>query len=94
MTFDGGLSSKFEKHLKKLPRHVQAAAMRAFNVWREDNYYNSLQFKNIRGKKRDDIYSLRVNREYRMLGKLQGDEFITWYWVGPHPEYDRLVRNL
>ncbi len=42
---------------------------------------------------RESIYSARVTRDYRTLGLLEG-EGITWFWIGSHAEYDRLIRSL
>lgn len=94
MNYSGQISPKFRKRFTRLPERIQIAALESFQLWLEDKQYPSLQFKNIRGKKRDDVYSMRVTKTYRMLGKLQEEDFIIWYWVGPHTEYDRLIRNL
>jgi hypothetical protein len=42
---------------------------------------------------RDSIYSVRVSLGYRAIGLLE-DEEITWFWIGTHADYDRVVENL
>ena len=38
------------------------------------------------------MYSVRVSINYRALGVLdEGD--IVWFWIGPHHEYDQLLRS-
>ena len=39
------------------------------------------------------IVSVRIGRSYRALGIRQQDE-VTWFWIGPHAEYDQLVARL
>jgi hypothetical protein len=38
-------------------------------------------------------YSARVGIGYRAVGVLDGDT-ITWFWIGSHANYDRLLENL
>jgi hypothetical protein len=56
-----------------------------------DPYHNSLQFKRV--SPRQPIYSVRVGLGYRALG-LREDEHLYWFWIGPHAEYDELLRRL
>ena len=50
-----------------------------------------LHFKSIH--KQDPIYSVRVTRGYRAVGLLEDDE-MTWFWIGGHAEYERLLKIL
>ena len=34
--------------------------------------------------------SVRVTRDFRVLGALQGDT-IVWFWIGRHADYERLL---
>jgi len=36
--------------------------------------------------------SARINEDYRALGELRDDE-VLWFWIGPHHEYDKLIRG-
>jgi hypothetical protein len=47
-----------------------------------------LQFKRVNGEQ--PIYSVRVTRDYRAVGVLTGDT-VTWFWIGNHADYDRLL---
>jgi hypothetical protein len=40
----------------------------------------------------DDLVSVRIGDHYRALGLLT-DGAVAWLWVGPHAEYDQLIRG-
>jgi hypothetical protein len=72
----------------RLPGEVQEQARRAYQLWRTNPSLRGLHFKPIRGH--TGLYSVRVGRDWRALGRLQGDT-ITWFWIGSHAEYDGLI---
>ena len=74
-----------------LPTEIKEAARKAYRLLREDAQHPSLQFKKVHA--REPLYSVRVSLGYRALGLWEGDE-ITWFWIGTHAEYDRLLANL
>ncbi len=71
-----------------LPNPVREQARKAFALWRENPAHPSLQFKNIHP--REPIYSARISRGYRTLGLLE-DDTVTWFWIGSHADYERLI---
>jgi len=75
----------------ELPPAVQEAAQKAYRLFRDEPRHPSLQFKKVHH--REPIYSVRVTRAYRALGIVQNDE-VTWFWIGGHAEYDRLLQQL
>jgi hypothetical protein len=85
------VTQEFRQRLARLPAAVQAQAARVCALWRSDPYHNSLQFKRV--SQRQPIYSVRVGPGYRALG-LREDEHLYWFWIGPHAEYDELLRRL
>jgi hypothetical protein len=66
---------------------VQSAALEAYGLWRQNPWHPSLQFKQIHTR---PIYSVRIGLHWRAVGTRDGDAMI-WYWIGSHPEYDRIV---
>ena len=74
----------FRKAFKELPPDVQQRAREAYKLWRENPNLSGLRFKRV-----DDKVSVRIGRNYRALGILQGDA--DWYWIGKHDEYDRII---
>lgn len=39
---------------------------------------------------REPVYSVRITRGYRALGLVEGDT-VTWFWIGSHTDYERLI---
>ncbi|WP_442938626.1 ParE family toxin-like protein [Nostoc sp.] len=39
------------------------------------------------------MYSARISKNYRAVGQLDGDTVI-WFWLGSHPEYNKLLSQL
>ncbi|MBW4541982.1 MAG: hypothetical protein KME43_22990 [Myxacorys chilensis ATA2-1-KO14] len=86
------VTKTFRKRLNQLPTSVQEQAERAYELWREDPYHNSLQFKRV--SQRQPIYSARISLNYRVVGLLEQDDHIYWFWIGAHDEYDELLKRL
>jgi len=74
-----------------LPSEIQKVAQKAYRLFRENRGHPSLQFKKVHDH--EPIYSVRVTLGYRALGLLERDQ-ITWFWIGNHAEYDRLLARL
>lgn len=85
------VTKAFRKQLTQLPESVQEQATKAYALWRSDPYHNSLQFKRV--SQRQPIYSARIGLNYRVLGLLEED-YIYWFWIGTHAEYDELLGRL
>jgi len=68
-----------------LPVDVRALADKNFELLKSDPQHPSLQFKPI-GRFR----SVRVGLHYRALG-VEVPDGVSWFWIGTHAEYDRLV---
>ncbi|KAM3094828.1 hypothetical protein ACKFKG_14950 [Phormidesmis sp. 146-35] len=86
------VTKTFRKRLNQLPVSVQEQAEKAYALWREDSYHNSLQFKRV--SQRQPIYSARVSLNCRVVGLLESDDHIYWFWIGTHDEYDELLKRL
>ena len=82
---------RFWAAYRELPAEVQDAAQKAYRLFRENPKHPGLQFKKVHD--REPIYSVRVTRAYRAVGLLENDE-VSWFWIGNHAEYDRLLKNL
>ncbi len=80
---------RFWKAYDKLPVEVQRQADYAYEVWKQNPFHPSLQFKLVDTQLL--IYSVRIGRGYRALGWREGDTII-WFWIGDHDAYDRLLR--
>lgn len=79
----------FWKHYRSLPREVRHRAREAYKLWRENPSHPSLFFKRVRESR--PVYSVRIGRAHRALGLLKNDT-ISWFWIGDHDEYERLLK--
>ena len=80
-------TKRFWSCFARLPSPVQEIAKENFNLLKVDPRHPSLHFKKV-GK----FWSARVGLGYRALAIKDEDDF-TWVWIGPHDEYERLVRG-
>jgi hypothetical protein len=71
----------------ELPPEIRRLARKNFKLWRQDPRHPSLHFKRV-----GDFWSARVGRDYRALALLGGEQ-VEWFWIGPHNEYDRLIKE-
>jgi len=72
-----------------LPERVQASAREKYRLWQRDPFYPPLQFKQLLG----NVWSARIGASHRALARRAGD-FVVWFWIGTHEEYNKLVRRL
>jgi hypothetical protein len=82
-------SRRFRDAYAALPEHVQQQARRAYQLFQHDRSHPGLNFKKV--DEANNIYSVRVGLGYRALGQFDGSE-IVWFWIGPHADYDKLLR--
>jgi mRNA-degrading endonuclease RelE of RelBE toxin-antitoxin system len=84
-------TASFRRQLRALPAATRQQAKDAFRLFMVDPSRRSLNFKKLPPYK--DVWSARVNDDYRVLGWRTGDT-ITWFFIGSHAEYDKLLRRL
>lgn len=84
-------TAQFRQLFANLPEQVQEQTRAAYHQFQEDPSYPSLRFKKVHPEL--PIYSVRISKNYRAVGQLDGDTVI-WFWVGSHSEYDRLLDQL
>jgi len=82
---------RFKKLLAQLPTHVQEQAEKAYQQFKRDPSYNSLDFKQVKSRK--FLYSARVGDHYRVLGRMEGDTII-WSWIGTHEDYNKIIGKI
>jgi hypothetical protein len=71
-----------------LPREVQQQARKNYRIWKQNPSHPGLQFKRVSDQ--EPLFSVRVGLGWRALGLLESGT-ITWFWIGSHAEYDKLV---
>ena len=77
----------FWRAYDRLAPPVRARARLAYQLFAQNPDHPSLRFKKLHGSR--DIWSVRVNEQYRAAGVRMGDT-IEWFWVGTHNEFDNL----
>ncbi len=71
-----------------LPKGIQNQAAKAYEAWNNNPNHPGLHFKPIHST--EPLYSVRISRGYRALGLKEGNT-ITWFWIGSHSEYEKLI---
>lgn len=71
----------------KLPKAIQDETRKAYRLWRSNPAHPSLVFKHVG----HDIWSVRINQNYRALGRKEEKSFIVWMWIGTHNAYDNKI---
>jgi len=79
----------FWKCFDRLPVNIQLSAERSYLLWRENPKHPSINFKRV--SRKQSVYSARVSIDYRALGLLE-DGTVTWFWIGSHADYDKLLK--
>jgi len=82
---------QFRRLFASLPRHVQNQTRQAYRLFCQNVAHPGLHFKRVFAD--PPMYSARVGIGYRAVGVLDGDA-ITWFWIGSHANYDRLLAEL
>ena len=82
----------FQKLFIKLPQHVKEAAKKNYELWKDNSFHPSLEFKKIIHNQ--NIWSVRVGIGWRALGVIKPqEEKIVWFWIGSHAEYDNILKK-
>jgi len=78
------------KSYYELSADIRKQADAKFALWKEDPFHPSLRFKCTHSK--ENIWSVRINLDYRALGVRDGDQII-WFWIGNHEEYEKMLKS-
>jgi hypothetical protein len=78
-------TSDFWTCYRALPRDVRDIADKSFALLKDNSRHPSLHLKRVQ-----NFYSVRVGLHFRALGVEVADG-ISWFWIGSHAEYDKLV---
>lgn len=84
-------TEQFRRLYRVLPDQVKKQAREAYQRFVLNPAHPSLHFKKVNSHSR--IYSARINKDYRAVGVLDGDEMV-WFWIGSHADYDKLLSTI
>lgn len=79
-------SPEFWFHYRALPLEVQQLADKCFDLMKADPRHPSIHLKQV-----GDYWSVRIGLYYRALG-VDDDGAISWFWIGTHADYDKLIK--
>jgi len=82
-------SPRYWRHYHALSPEIQKLADKNFQLFKENPRHPSLRFE----QKRPELWSVRVGSGHRALAR-RLDNNLIWFWIGPHDEYERLLREL
>jgi hypothetical protein len=83
---------EFRQRIASLPPEIRAHARAAYRLFQANPRHASLHFKRIHGSNR--LVSARVGRTYRAVGILAASDEVVWFWIGPHDEYEKVLKAL
>lgn len=84
-------TASFRKAYAKLPEDVKARTRTAYRAWLSDPFSPGLQYRCVHPT--EPVYSVRIGLHYRAVALVE-HEVATWFWIGSHSDYDRLLRSL
>lgn len=87
MIFEHRTTTSFWDCYARLPESLQDRADKQFDLLDENSSHPSVQLKPV-----GEFWSARVTNGCRALALRRGIVF-TWFWIGQHDEYDRLVNG-
>lgn len=85
---NSGTTRDFRELLAALPAGVRRQVREAHRQFLANPNHPGLRFKQVHTP--PPIYSVRIGGGHRAVGVLKGDK-VTWFWVGSHADYDRLL---
>jgi hypothetical protein len=85
------VTDDFVKCFAKLPDAIKSRARKNYRLWRANPAHPGLYFKRVHAT--ESIYSLRARLGWRAAGYLDGDT-VTWFGIGSHADYDKLLKQL
>ena len=78
-------TKNFRQKFAKLPQRIKDTANKNYQLWKENPFHPSLEFKEVIPKEK--IWSVRVDIGWRALGVMKADEkkiiwFLDWLSCG------------
>jgi hypothetical protein len=80
-------SPSFWEAYDPLPPEIRSLADKQFALLKQNPQHRSLGLKKV-----GPYWSVRVGLGHRALG-IQIDAGIQWFWIGPHRQYEKLIRS-
>lgn len=85
-------SDLFARDIAKLKINLDIQIQKTIDLLKSNTKHLSLQTKHIVCKKADNLFSVRVNKQYRIMFFDYG-EYYELYRLLEHDKYDRLTKD-
>ena len=79
-------SPDFWKEYEKLPKHIKELSDKNFDIVNGRDAAHAHNFKKV-----GNYRSVRVGKKHRAVA-IEIEEGLLWFWIGTHPEYDKLLK--
>ena len=87
MKFEHRTLPSFWTTYQELPEDLRRRADKQYELLASNPTHPSLRLKPV-----GDLWSVRVSDGYRALALRELNTF-TWFWIGSHDDYERLLKN-
>lgn len=77
------MTEEFERRFSQLPLAVQKKAEKQEKLFRQNPFYPSLHTEKLEPKNKE-IWSIRVDRRYRIVFRFVSGSTVLFLTVGPH----------
>lgn len=88
--------SRTNDNFARLDPQMRRMAREAYRLFQQNPAHPGLRFKQVHSRR--PIYSARVGSDYRAVGIKNsvpdGEDIIVWFWIGPHDDYEKLLKRL
>jgi len=85
-------SNTYKRDILKLKVDLSLPITKVLELLESNFSHPSLHNKNIKCKRANNLYSVRINKQYRVL-YFKYEEYLELYRVLNHDKYDRLVKD-
>ena len=85
-------SNLYLRDISKLKVNLSSQIEKSLKLLEENQNHPYLNNKNINCKRADNLFSIRVNKQYRIMYS-KYDQYIELNRILDHDKYDRLTKN-
>lgn len=85
-------SNIYLRDISKLKVDISSQIEKALRLLKENSSHPSLHNKSIKCKRADNLFSIRVNKYYRIM-YFKYEEYIELNRILDHDKYDRLTKD-
>ncbi|MCT7508566.1 hypothetical protein [Aliarcobacter cryaerophilus] len=85
-------SNLYLRDISKLKVNLSSQIEKSLKLLEENQNHPYLNNKNINCKRADNLFSIRVNKQYRIM-YFKYDQYIELNRILDHDKYDRLTKN-